>query len=41
MTYWIDLPPSATRFIDFIEFNNFLYFLFNYMIKTDAHKIKH
>jgi hypothetical protein len=28
--------------MDFIEFNNFFYiFLFNSMIKTNAHKIKH
>jgi hypothetical protein len=41
MTYWIDIP-LATWVMDFIEFNNFLYiFLFNYMIKIYAHKIKH
>ena len=41
MIYWIDLP-LATRIMDFIEFNNFFYiFLFNYIIKIDADKIKH
>ena len=35
----LDQPrPSATRVMNSIGFNNF--FLFNYMIKTDAHKIE-
>jgi len=27
--------------MDFIGFNIFLYFLFNHMIKIDAHRIEH
>jgi hypothetical protein len=39
MKDWIDSGPRVTRFMNSIEFNNF--FLFNYMIKINAHKIKH
>jgi hypothetical protein len=39
MTDWIDLDPSAPQVMDYIRFNNF--FLFNYIIKINAHKIKY
>jgi hypothetical protein len=41
MTDWIDIGCPVTRFMDSIGFNNFFYiFIFNYIIKIDAHKIK-
>jgi len=41
MTDWIDIGCPVTRFMNSIGFNNFFYiFIFNYIIKIDAHKIK-
>jgi hypothetical protein len=43
MIYWIHHHLFVTRIMNLIKFNNFFYklFLFNYIIKIYAHKIKH